>query len=420
MEVHSLRVRLSMALALAALLVLVAIAPVLAQVTTVTMWFGRENFVPLDKFESFHAENPDIHVDFDVIPLEEVLAGFFRSAQARRAPDIFQTFSYFATQFSNVGWLLDISSILDEWKMEDEADFNDLSPATWDLASSEGVPYGMALHGSGQWHAYRVDVFNDAGIDAPASWEDVLNAARKLNSDDMVGWLYPGTPRVSPDFLVNQFVAAGGKFKDGLEQLDSEAGIYMTEWMQTASREQLMHPDVLTWNVQEVRAAWLGGRGAQGMLSANVFPLFQQSMEYGTEWKVKTHPHRPGGEDEFAVANRGFPYFVSFSAAGKEEAIKKVLQYLARPDITKDVHLRYQPTSRTSVFNDPEVQSDQPWWSDIIEALVNDTLAQPGHPQAAALNEILKDWEFEILTDTEADASEIVKKYQARIDELGM
>ena len=61
------------------------------------------------------------------------------------------------------------------------------SEAAIEIVSREGVATGVPSDGWGQLLIYRKDLFDKAGLDAPASLEDVTNAAKQLNGDGLAG-----------------------------------------------------------------------------------------------------------------------------------------------------------------------------------------------------------------------------------------
>jgi multiple sugar transport system substrate-binding protein len=56
-----------------------------------------------------------------------------------------------------------------------------------ELVSNDGVATGVPSDAWGMLLIYRRDVFEEAGIDPPQSWEDVRAAAEQLHSDEMAG-----------------------------------------------------------------------------------------------------------------------------------------------------------------------------------------------------------------------------------------
>jgi multiple sugar transport system substrate-binding protein len=56
-----------------------------------------------------------------------------------------------------------------------------------DLVSRDGVATGVPSDGWGQLLIYRKDLFDKAGLDAPQSLDDVMEAAKQLDGDGMAG-----------------------------------------------------------------------------------------------------------------------------------------------------------------------------------------------------------------------------------------
>ncbi len=61
------------------------------------------------------------------------------------------------------------------------------SPKALDLVSQDGVATGVPSDGWGQLLLYRKDLFDEAGLEAPASLEDVRAAAEQLHGDGLAG-----------------------------------------------------------------------------------------------------------------------------------------------------------------------------------------------------------------------------------------
>lgn len=396
------------------LLVALGTVPALAQVTELTVWFGRQDFIPGDAFDKFHAENPDIRVTADVIPLEEAYASFVRSYRAGNAPDIVQILTFSKVALSEQGMLLDVSSILEAWEQENPDHYYDMAPAAWEIASHNEVPHGMALHVAPYWYVYRNDLFEEAGIPEPKTWDDAIEAGRQLRGPNMLGFTQIGFAG-HIDWFISYFMYMGGEFVDNVMQLDSDAGYYLLEFYQTMMRDNIAHPDTVAWDSGEMRAAFMSGEAAQFFDGANVFATVQQNLEYGVEWLALPGLVRPGGEDGWVMPGNSWPYVVSSTAAGKEEAIGKVLQYLSETDIVKEVAMRYQPATRMAVFEDPEYLVYQPWFAELAEYYAMQ-VPIPVHARQPEINRILGEAMQDALTRPDADPVEMAKYWQEEIN----
>jgi multiple sugar transport system substrate-binding protein len=64
-----------------------------------------------------------------------------------------------------------------------------------ELVSQDGVATGVPVSGWGQLLIYRSDLFEEAGIDAPATLDDVRSAAEQLHEDGRVGITLATAPK---------------------------------------------------------------------------------------------------------------------------------------------------------------------------------------------------------------------------------
>lgn len=387
-----------------------------ASAQDITVWFGRENFIPADAFETFHAENPGITVTTDVVRLEQAVADTLRAAQSGRAPDIIQVPADGLAPLVAQGAVRDVSAIIDMWRENDAASLNDISSVGLDMASLDGTPYGMTLYAGPFWYTYRTDWLEAAGLDAPETWDDVLEFARAAKADGHTGFAVIGSRAHDPVWFLSMFMSMGGQFENGVPQLDSEAGEYLLSFYQTLVREELTSPDVLAWDSGAMRTAFIGGEAAQSMLGDNIFPTLNETLAWGEEWEGSRPPARPGAEDEARTMTLGWPFLVTKDAA-EDEAILKVLQYLADPANVGEVSARYQPGTVLSVFASDEYNAVKPWASEFAGEFSNLT-PLPTHPRQTQIYQILLDAMQEALTNPDADAVEIAAKHQAAIDEL--
>ena len=385
-------------------------------IVEITMWFGRQDFIPADAFETFHAEHPNIRVTWDVIPLEEAPTEFIRNFRAGRAPDLWQVGADRVGSLAPQGLLQDMSEPFARWQEEDPDSYNDMAPVAFGIASYEGVPYGLGLHVGPYWYVYRKDLFEEAGIPVPQTWDDVLEAGRQLRTADRIGFSLIGSRAHDPMWFQAKFMAMGGEWVDGIPQLDSEAGIYLLNFHQELMRDNIAHPETLSWNSGEMRAAFIGGNAAQAPIGDNIFTTINSSLAWDDQWAATVLPPRPGAEDANRQMAPSWPYFVSANTEHPYEA-SLVLRYLARADIVQEVALRYQPTTVGSVMSDPEYTEAKPWASQFAEPFAN-LVPLPAHPRQPQIYELLLDAMQEALQNPNADPAVIAANYQARLDAL--
>lgn len=389
---------------------------------TVEIWFGREEFVPHDDFEQFREENPNINVEYDVIPLEEAHTEFIRNHQAGADPDIVQIFHEFTATMVVQGTLLDISQYVEEWQQEDPDDFADIYDIAWDLTTYEDGIYGINVHSAPYFLGYRKDWFEQAGYDrGPETWEELIEISRVLHDEVLTGDQYaygvPGGDHHPPFWVMSMFMSMGGEFRDtGTPIVDSEAGIAFISFLQTMAREGMLDPEVATWASGDMRGAFHGGRSAAYPEAINVFAVAQNELEYATEWEAMPQPPREGGEDDYVVNTFGWPFMVS-SNAEHPEAVMQVLKYIFDPEIVIDVALDYQPANRESVMTSDEYYDAHPYFPRL-----EDTFAEqqpyPVHLRSPERADVLNEMKGEALTNFEDSPEDIAARYQERLDAL--
>lgn len=382
----------------------------------VEIWFGREDFIPADNFETFHEEHPDIRVEADVVPLEQAVSDFMRNHSAGNAPDIVQVFHDNVGTMVSQNTLMDISEYVQQWEEEDPETYDKILSQAWDIASWEDNTYGMGIHVGPYWHVYRKDWFEEEGLEIPETYDELLEAARVLDNEERDGYALVGGREHPAWWFSSLFISMGGEYSEtGLPQIDSEAGHYLIDFYQTLMEEELIDPSAISWSSGEMRGAFIGGNAAMAPIGDNIFPLIQEEMTYGEEWTASTQPRRPG-QSENKHEIWGWPMMVS-SKAEHPEAVMEVLKYLSSTEIVSEVAQRYQPTTNTEVMASEEYQEAKPWAADFEEAFAN-SIIMPSHVNQGEVMNILVDVKQEALQNTDRDPAEIAAEFQQELDAL--
>jgi ABC-type glycerol-3-phosphate transport system substrate-binding protein len=118
------------------------------------------------------------------------------------------------------------------------------------LITINGKVMAVAFMANAQHLAYRKDVLAELGIEAPATYEDMLVAAEKIKasgkSDYPLGGAYKSGWNLAQEF-VNMYIGHGGEFyKPGTAEpaINNEQGVATLEMLKSLSA--YMNPDFLT------------------------------------------------------------------------------------------------------------------------------------------------------------------------------
>jgi ABC-type glycerol-3-phosphate transport system substrate-binding protein len=385
-------------------------------VVELTVWFGREDFIPDGGFDEFHRMYPNIRVNADVIPLEQALTEAATALSAGQGPDILQTDSRRIPPLVEAGLLYPMGQQLDRWEREDPESYNNISSAGWSHATYGGARYGVAVFSGPFNHVYRKDWLEEAGLEVPTTWEEMLDVARALNNPPSRHG-YAIRDAGSTVWFSSHYMAMGGTYdRNNVIQLNSEAGIYTLSFYQTLVREGLVSSDVLAWGSGDMRAAFITGRAAQAPIGTNIFPNIQNELTYGVQWGAVPPLAREGAATQYQYASLGWPMVATVATKHPYE-VSLVLRYLARHQQAMSVARRYQPTTVMSVWNDPGYLAEQPWAADFMEPLLNMTPTPP-NLYITQMDQIIQDAMGEVMSNMNADPAEVAARYQRQLDRL--
>lgn len=153
------------------------------------------------------------------------------------APDVALLSVDSANTLNAKGQLTDMNTYVDA-----DSDFNkeDYIEVFYNQGvDSEGKVFGIPAYGTTQVFYYNIKAFEDAGINAEdiKTWQDLEEAAKKITTDDMVGW----EPMWGKDNLVDVVLSNGGSiFNEDM----TEVTINTEEWVEVwESFRKWIHDD---------------------------------------------------------------------------------------------------------------------------------------------------------------------------------
>ncbi|WP_165986103.1 extracellular solute-binding protein [Streptomyces sp. YIM 98790] len=201
--------------------------------------YGERTAVPIREYWDdltgrFHEANPDVSVEVELVPWEELDATLAERVEQGRPPDISQATFY--ADYATEGLLYQAKEML---PLPVQSDF------VTTLAHAGEVDFqqfGMPFITSTPRLFYNTALFDAAGIEEPpASWEELADAARALKDS---GVTTPYALQFGPDSIHEEamvwMLAAGGGYTNlsGGYILDDEDNAKALEWL----RDSLVAP----------------------------------------------------------------------------------------------------------------------------------------------------------------------------------
>lgn len=134
-----------------------------------------------------------------------------------------------------------------------------------------GETMAVAMMVNTQHLMYRSDIFEELGLEAPETYDEMLAAAEAIREADLVDYPIGATMRAGWDLaqdFVNMFMGYGGRFVDDGNQptVNGEAGIQALEMMEALT--EYMDPEYLSADSTYVQQQFQQGRIAMANLWA--------------------------------------------------------------------------------------------------------------------------------------------------------
>jgi multiple sugar transport system substrate-binding protein len=289
-------------------------------------------------------------------------------------------------KFAAQGWLRP----LDDWFPKEEQD--EFLPGDILGSTYKGNVYRVPTQSDGGMLYYRKDLLQKAGLNVPQTWDEMVAAAKKIQSPPNVwGFVFQGKQY---EGLVCDFLELvwgnGGRVLDdeGKVVLDSPAAVEALTWLVDAVHEDGISPEgVLTYQEEEARNMFQEGKA-----------VFMRNWPYA--WNLVQGGDSPvrgkvgiipmvRGKGQSAATLGGWGYGIS-KFSKNPEAAWKFIQFATSVESLKLQYMRggIIPTRRV-LFRDPDVIKKSPHYKELYEVLAR-ARPRPVHPAYARISDSLQ------------------------------
>lgn len=173
-------------------------------VKTITMWkfrSNKEDYVINRWVKQWNEDNPDLQVNFELIPYNDYLTNRLPTAFATNsAPDIYMISAGSFLKYARAGYMLPLDDyISSELK-------NDLTQESLEVATYNNKILGIPIEHEPVALFYNKEVFKKQGLKPPTTWEELENCAKQLQSDVMSGICLPTQVNDYQNFIFYTFL----------------------------------------------------------------------------------------------------------------------------------------------------------------------------------------------------------------------
>jgi multiple sugar transport system substrate-binding protein len=315
---------------IAVLLTLLLTGVGLAQ-TQVRVWHMEQPPYRVERMQelidAFNAENPDVRVVQEVQNWGDVVPKALNAARARALPDILFTIPDFTVTMRATGTVQPITELAGELDQQ-----HGFLPSALDPYSYDGEVWAVPLYGMVQNIWYRKDIFDEAGIEPPSTWEQLLAAAEQLSGDGRYGIGLPGSRSLYTDQVMYNFMITAGA-KDLFDQqgnvvFDNPDTVRAFQMYQDLF--QYSPPDSTGWIWGDAEAAFASGQVAMIPQFTVITTFSEQTDEPAENLGVLSFP-MPASDGEPGSIYYSNGAMILTQDQAKREGAERFLAYLLEP-----------------------------------------------------------------------------------------
>jgi multiple sugar transport system substrate-binding protein len=335
-----------------------------AKVLTIAINSGVEGDA-LRQAAKDYEQQTGIHISIAEFPYANLFEKELIDLNARTgAYDLIMLDDPWFPKFASLNLLTDLTPLLQKrGKTAPDDDFVASSTSLCRNPYQTGALFALPYVGNSQLFFYRKDLFQKHNLKAPASWDEVLTAARTISEQETTG--APGGGRVYgyvmraaqgnaavADFMPI-FWAFGGEMFDGGGQptVNSPEGIAALKLMIELGKYS--PPGYPSFNADEVGAHLLQGTAA---MSIN-WPAWISSFSDAKKSKVigqMEFGQMPGAKNPGRAEIGNWLIAIPRDARNSEAAMDFLLWATSAEQMKMSAQ-RGNPPTRKSVFNDPQL-----------------------------------------------------------------
>ncbi|WSC96902.1 extracellular solute-binding protein [Streptomyces sp. NBC_01754] len=267
------------------------------------------------KFEKAH---PGIQVDVTVHSWKDVDREVADLVKAGQAPDLAQIGAY--ADYAEAGELYRANEML---AIRTESNF---LPSLGDAGKVDGTLYGLPFVASTRLLFYNKGLFEQAGIDAPRTWDDISGAAEALKKRGVTyPFALPLGPEESQAETLMWMLSGNGGYTDdfGAYAIDSAANVETFTWLKEELVGKGLTGPVAPGELDREKAFDAFTKGEVGMLNGHP-TLMRDAEEKGVEVGMVPLPGADGPtEGSMGVAD----WMMGFKQDGHREEMGEFLDF---------------------------------------------------------------------------------------------
>lgn len=249
-----------------------------------------------DEVSAAFTEETGAELNVEFVQWADAHDRFVTSIAGGTTPDVAETGTTWTAEFADAGALAPIDEYVDGEDLR-----GDLVEGLVESGTYEEELYGMPWYAGVRSLVYRADLFEELGLEAPESWDDIVAAgeAIKAANPEMTAFAVPG----DAEFPVYPWVwgaggevatEEGGEWVSGLDSAEAQEGIGFYTGL--ATEHGFSSAGATTWKETEVLDAFAQGDVAMALMGSwTPAAVVEKNPEMEGKFAAAPIPGKDGG-----------------------------------------------------------------------------------------------------------------------------
>jgi multiple sugar transport system substrate-binding protein len=285
-----------------------------------------------ESIDKFMAENKNIKVELISPPFDQADNKIRTMLAAKQPLDVLEVRDLNVAEFVNNKYVEPLNDYTGSW-----SDFGTVTAVAKSVASVKDKLYFIPNGLYQRQLFYRADWLKEAGINTPATYEELVNASVKLTdaAKNRYGFSFRGGPGANgvPDAIIQAYNSEKINVEDAMFLKDGGT-IYSSPEAKTALDlyvklyKEGSPPDSINWGFQEQVQAFTSGVTAFLLQDPDVIQVLNENMQEGT-WATAPMPTGPASKAMISAGGAGWGIT---SHSENKEAAWKLITFLSSPE----------------------------------------------------------------------------------------
>ncbi|MGH8777323.1 MAG: sugar ABC transporter substrate-binding protein [Jiangellaceae bacterium] len=273
---------------------------------------------------AFEAEHEGVTIDIEYVPWPNAHDQFVTGIAGGQVPDLAEMGTTWTPEFGSQGAFVEVEA----------PEGDEYVPALVESGTVDGTNYGYPWYAGARALIYRTDIFEQAGVEPPTTWDELLTVGDTIAA---------AVPDIAPIHMAGVYVhmlaplvwGAGGEIasQEGdtwMPSVNSDAGKEAFSFFETLWKKGWSPEGAVQWNSVDVREAFMNGQSAMMIGGGwDLSAILSGNPELEGKVAAALMPAGPGGnQDQFA----GGSHLVVFEESENKELAAAFAEYMIAPE----------------------------------------------------------------------------------------